>query len=199
MTADGPHGALATRHARLSDPPSLTSHAVYFPNLVRRTDYISRLLHDVDEHPRSASAAPTMGAGDELHRSVSAIDLVSFHDLNPLARRALGDPPAARRRLRLFSASLAFRPPRRDLALTRAFSPRSNRRARKGTATAATATTASSTGASSSPGTTARAPAWRNPPPRSTRGAHPPATSTPSTPTGRWAAARGTNPPDPTR
>ena len=53
-----------------------------------------------------------MGAGDELHRSVSAIDLVSFHDLNPLARRALGDPPAARRRLRLFSASLAFRPPR---------------------------------------------------------------------------------------
>ena len=64
-----------------------------------------------------------MGAGDELHRSVSAIDLVSFHDLNPLARRALGDPPAARRRLRLFPASLAFRPPRSRSWLTRAFFP----------------------------------------------------------------------------
>jgi hypothetical protein len=48
------------------------------PSLFYR-DYehsFSRLLHDVDEHPRSASAAPTMNGGDELQRSVSAIDLV---------------------------------------------------------------------------------------------------------------------------
>ena len=84
----------------------------FISNLVRRTDYISRLLHDVDEHPRSASAAPTMGAGDEMHRSVSAIDLVSPHALNPLVRPPARDPPATRRRRRFSSQ---YFPPRHFL------------------------------------------------------------------------------------
>ena len=97
----------------------------FISNLVRRTDYISRLLHDVDEQPRSASAAPTMGAGDEMHRSVSAIDLVSLHALNPLVRPPARDPPATRRRRRFppkLSASPLPRPQSRPLT-TRTFSP----------------------------------------------------------------------------
>ena len=49
------------------------------------TDYISRLLHD-DEHPRSASAAPLTQTESELHRSMSAVDLVrtiSSIDVSP--------------------------------------------------------------------------------------------------------------------
>ena len=61
----------------------------FISNLVRRTDYISRLLHDVDEQPRSASAAPTMGAGDEMHRSVSSIR--SCDHPRAIHRRHVGD------------------------------------------------------------------------------------------------------------
>ena len=159
----------------------------FISNLVRRTDYISRLLHDVDEQPRSASAAPTMGAGDEMHRSVSAIDLVSPHALNPLVRPPARDPPATRRRRRF--PPNTFRLATSSSLISTAdhphLFPNRHARARKGTAVAtSTANTASSTGASSSPGTTADNEEWRNPrrtTEATTSEARRPATSTPST------------------
>lgn len=159
----------------------------FISNLVRRTDYISRLLHDVDEQPRSASAAPTMGAGDEMHRSVSAIDLVSPHALNPLVRPPARDPPATRRRRRF--PPNTFRLATSSSLISTADHPHlfpdRHARARKGTAVAtSTANTASSTGASSSPGTTADKGEWRNPrrtTEATTSEARRPVTSTPST------------------
>ena len=159
----------------------------FISNLVRRTDYISRLLHDVDEQPRSASAAPTMGAGDEMHRSVSAIDLVSPHALNPLVRPPARDPPATRRRRRF--PPNTFRLATSSSLISTAdhphLFPNRHARARKGTAVAtSTANTASSTGASSSPGMTADNEEWRNPrrtTEATTSEARRPATSTPST------------------